>query len=71
MAQRTGKTIHSGLSKSELGEAWPQGACLASETREQCQAIKNKEGTEAQDLEFCVFGPLPLILNKVRTRLSI
>lgn len=32
MVHGTGKVIHSGLSKSEPGEAWPQGACLASDS---------------------------------------
>lgn len=65
MSHRTRKPIHSGLSKSESGEAWPQDACLALQTLAQCQADKNEECTEASGLEFCICGPSPLILNKI------
>ena len=71
MAHRTGKVIHSGLSKLERGEAWLQGARLASETQAQHRAVKNEEGTEVWDLKPWVVGSSHWTLNKVKSILSI
>lgn len=56
MVHGTGKVIHPGLSKSEPGEAWPQGACRALETQHGVRQLKKRRvqrpESEAPGLQF-------------------